>query len=338
MNRMTWDNAAFISEALAKRMGIANEDVIELRYRGRSVQLPAWILPGQAESSVTVFLGFGRRRAGRVGNGVGVNVYPLRTSDAPWFGTGLEVFKMPRRHRLAQTQHHFNMEGRALVRVGGPGDVQPEEARLRQDPRAGPRGRRAGREPLRGPGAPARPRERRGQRLGHGDQPQYLHRLQRLRDGLPGGEQHPGRRQGAGARLARDALDPHRPLLRGRRRGGPRHPLPAGALHALREGPVRARLPGRRDDAQRRGAQRDDLQPLRRHAVLLEQLPVQGPPVQLLAVFRRDHAEPEADAQPRRDGPPPRGDGEVHVLRAADQHGADQRRDRGPRGSAATRS
>ncbi len=63
--------------------------------------------------------------------------------------------------------------------------------------------------------------------------------------------------------------------------------LPARGLHALREGPLRDRLPGGCDDPQRRGAQRDDLQPLRRHAILLEQLPVQGPPVQLPPVLRR---------------------------------------------------
>ena len=117
MNRMTWDNAAFISKALADKLGIANEDMIELRYRGKSLELPAWIQPGQAESSVAVFLGFGRKRAGRVGNGVGFDVYPLRTADAPWFGSGLEVVKKDGRHRLPQTQHHFQMEGRELVRV-----------------------------------------------------------------------------------------------------------------------------------------------------------------------------------------------------------------------------
>ena len=52
---------------------------------------------------------------------------------------------------------------------------------------------------------------------------------------------------------------------------------------ALREGAVRAGLPGRGDGAQPRGPERDDLQPLRRHAVLLEQLPLQGAAVQLPA-------------------------------------------------------
>ena len=37
--------------------------------------------------------GIWARRAGRVGNGVGVDVYGLRTADEPWFGSGLEVVK-----------------------------------------------------------------------------------------------------------------------------------------------------------------------------------------------------------------------------------------------------
>jgi Fe-S-cluster-containing dehydrogenase component len=143
MNRMTWDNAAFISKALADRLGIADEDVIELTYRGRKVQLPAWIQPGQAESSVTVFLGGGRRQAGRVGNEVGVDVYPLRTSDAPWFASGLEVVKTGRQHTLAKTQHHFNMHGRDLVRSADLETYQkkPDFAKLHeQDRAAGERG------------------------------------------------------------------------------------------------------------------------------------------------------------------------------------------------------
>ncbi len=118
MNRLTWDSAAFLSQELAAELGIAGEDVIELRYRGRTVQVPAWIMPGQARRSVTVFLGHGRRSAGRVGNGVGVDVSPLRTADAPWFGAGLEIGKTNRRHRLPTTQHHFNMAGRDLYRAG----------------------------------------------------------------------------------------------------------------------------------------------------------------------------------------------------------------------------
>ena len=82
LTRLTWDNVALISPALAERQGINTEDVIELRYRGRTLRVPAYIMPGQADETVTVSLGHGRWRAGRVGNGVGANVNVVRTSDA----------------------------------------------------------------------------------------------------------------------------------------------------------------------------------------------------------------------------------------------------------------
>jgi molybdopterin-containing oxidoreductase family iron-sulfur binding subunit len=118
LTKVTWDNAALLSPALARRLGVENEDLLELRYQGHTLVIPAWIMPGQADRSVTVFLGNGRRRAGRVGTGVGVDVYGLRTGKEPWFGAGLEITKTGDRRRLAAMHHHFNMQGRDLIRVG----------------------------------------------------------------------------------------------------------------------------------------------------------------------------------------------------------------------------
>ncbi len=118
LSKLSWDNAAFLSPALARRLLVENEDLVELRYHGRSVRIPVWITPGQADQSIAVSLGHGRRRSGRVGTGVGVDVYGLRTSEEPWFGAGLEVVKTGERRRLAAMHHHFNMEGRDLIRAG----------------------------------------------------------------------------------------------------------------------------------------------------------------------------------------------------------------------------
>jgi molybdopterin-containing oxidoreductase family iron-sulfur binding subunit len=79
------------------------------------VRAPVWIQPGHPDDSVTVALGYGRTNAGRVGNGVGFNAYALRTSDAPWFGSGLEIVKTGAKCRLATTQEHHLMEGRAIA-------------------------------------------------------------------------------------------------------------------------------------------------------------------------------------------------------------------------------
>ena len=116
--KLTWDNTAQVAPATAQRLGLANEDVVELQRAGKTVRAPVWIVPGQAEDTVTVHLGYGRRRAGAVGNGVGFDAYPLRTTEAMWSGRGLRLRKTGERHTLACTQHHHSMEGREPVRSG----------------------------------------------------------------------------------------------------------------------------------------------------------------------------------------------------------------------------
>jgi MoCo/4Fe-4S cofactor protein with predicted Tat translocation signal len=118
LTKLTWDNAAFISPATAERFGVFTEDVVELNYNGRTVTTPVWVMPGQANNTVTLHLGYGRTQAGRAGNGVGVNAYVLRTSDALWAGVDVQFLPTNEQYRLASTQTHYNMEGRELVRVG----------------------------------------------------------------------------------------------------------------------------------------------------------------------------------------------------------------------------
>jgi len=116
-SKMTWDNAVWVSPATAQQHNLNNEDMVELKYQGRTVTAPVWIMPGHASDSVTVHLGFGRTRAGQVGNEVGFNAYLLRTSGEPDGGHGLELRKVDGHHTFATTQHTQTMEGRDLVRV-----------------------------------------------------------------------------------------------------------------------------------------------------------------------------------------------------------------------------
>jgi MoCo/4Fe-4S cofactor protein with predicted Tat translocation signal len=121
LTKITWDTSAWVSPALAEERGLANGDVIELTYRGNTARMPVWIMPGQPRQSVTVFLGYGRRMAGRVGtasaDALQFNANLLRTSNAPWFDDGLEISKTGERYLLATTQEHHLMEGRAPVRT-----------------------------------------------------------------------------------------------------------------------------------------------------------------------------------------------------------------------------
>jgi molybdopterin-containing oxidoreductase family iron-sulfur binding subunit len=121
LTKLTWDTSAWVSTKLAQDRGLSRGDVIELRYRGKTARMPVFIVPGQPDESITVFFGYGRQMAGRVGNAndqsLDFNAYLLRTSDAPWFGTGLEITKTGERYLLATTQDHHAMEGRNPARV-----------------------------------------------------------------------------------------------------------------------------------------------------------------------------------------------------------------------------
>lgn len=115
LSQLTWSNAALVAPALASQYGLTNGDVIELSLDGRKLKAPIWIMPGQAPRSITLHLGYGRTRAGQVGNGVGVNAYLLRNSKTPWHAQGLTIRSSGERQALPSTQSHFRMEGREPV-------------------------------------------------------------------------------------------------------------------------------------------------------------------------------------------------------------------------------
>jgi len=117
LSKLTWDNAVQLAPRTAERLGVVNEDVVELDLAGRRVRGAVWITPGQADGSVAVALGYGRTRAGKVGNGAGFNAYLLRASTAPDFASGLGLSKTGETYLLACTQHHGSLEGRDIVRA-----------------------------------------------------------------------------------------------------------------------------------------------------------------------------------------------------------------------------
>ncbi len=114
---LTWDSVAMFSPKTAERLGIKTEDAVELKYQSRTIVAPAWVMPGHADESVTVFLGYGRTRAGRVGNGMGVDAGWIRPLATPWIGAGLEVRKTGNRWPLATTQTQSTMENREPIRI-----------------------------------------------------------------------------------------------------------------------------------------------------------------------------------------------------------------------------
>ena len=278
---------------------------------------------------MTVHLGHGRRRAGRVGTGVGFNAYLLRSSDAPWFAPGLEVAQDRRRRD-------------AGLHPGAPRHGGPRDGPAHDGPRVRPRS----------PPLPASARD--GAREGgrHGAARCWGNRLAPPADRDPRLEPlslypewpYAERRwamvidlstcTGCSACVVACQAENNIPVvgkeqvLRGREmhwlridtlRRGRRstYAQPVPCMHC-EKAPCELVCPVGRHRPQPRRPERHGLQPLRRHALLLEQLPVQGAAVQLPRICRFRRRAPQADAEPRGDGPEPGRDGEVHLLRAAD--------------------
>lgn len=115
--RITWDNPALISPALAKELELASGDIIEIQTEEAKLEIPVWILPGQAKRTISLHLGGGRTRAGQVGNEAGFDTYRLRSDKGLWFLSKVQVRKTGGYRQLASTQFHHGMQGRDPVRV-----------------------------------------------------------------------------------------------------------------------------------------------------------------------------------------------------------------------------
>jgi MoCo/4Fe-4S cofactor protein with predicted Tat translocation signal len=108
--KLTWDNTVQLAPALAARLGLATGDVVDVTAGGRSVRGPVWVSPGHADSSITLHLGYGRVRAGQVGNGAGFDAYRMRTSASAWKVLGAQIAKTGENVRLASTQEHVDYD------------------------------------------------------------------------------------------------------------------------------------------------------------------------------------------------------------------------------------
>ena len=83
LTNLTWDNAALITPATASDRREARDPGVRGAAQRPSTMRPVWIAPGTPTIRSPLHLGYGPRRAGRVGNGIGFNAYQLRTSADP---------------------------------------------------------------------------------------------------------------------------------------------------------------------------------------------------------------------------------------------------------------
>jgi MoCo/4Fe-4S cofactor protein with predicted Tat translocation signal len=152
LTKITWENVALVSPNTARRLGFNRgnderehsggerptsfinskgtnmfSDLATLRYQGADMKkpVPVWIAPGQPDDVVTIYMGYGRTRAGRIGTGLGYDAFEVMRSDAMNFGTG-SLSGTGSQTTIASTQIHFNMEGRDILRVWDANNLENE--------------------------------------------------------------------------------------------------------------------------------------------------------------------------------------------------------------------
>ena len=134
VTNLSWDNAAIVSGATLERLGLEEDDIVELCVGNGKVKAPVIVAPGHPDNSVTVYLGYGREAAGRVGSGQGFNAFLIRNTWAPLYATG-SIRKLDGKWGIAITKSHYqDQRGKTFGEQGqGNNSLEADEA-------LGPRG------------------------------------------------------------------------------------------------------------------------------------------------------------------------------------------------------
>jgi Fe-S-cluster-containing dehydrogenase component/anaerobic selenocysteine-containing dehydrogenase len=119
ITKATWDNYIMISPMLAEAQKLATGDVVEIRNENHAVEAPVLVQPGQDINSVSIAAGYGRKVAGKVAKGVGVNAFGFVSFNNGAFSYDsqtIAITKTDKTKAIALTQTHHSMEGRDIVR------------------------------------------------------------------------------------------------------------------------------------------------------------------------------------------------------------------------------
>ncbi len=116
----TWENYVAMPRPMAVEMKLEQGDFVTVSANGTTLTLPVLVQPGQATGSVAVAIGYGRTAAGKVGDKMGANAFPLVTvGDGQLMlaaTSGVKIAKADqKRIELAQTQTHHTIMDRLVI-------------------------------------------------------------------------------------------------------------------------------------------------------------------------------------------------------------------------------
>ena len=105
LTKQVWGNALALNPKDAASRALRSGDIVTLSSDGRQIDAPVVVEPGVAEGAMSLTLGLGRRRAGAIGNGIGVNAFVLRTTAHTWSIPDVTILKTGRREEILTTQN-----------------------------------------------------------------------------------------------------------------------------------------------------------------------------------------------------------------------------------------
>ncbi len=123
ISKVCWDNYLSISPKLAKELNLQVGDMttqkLLLKFdSGNEYEIPAIIQPGQAEGTIGLALGYGRKKSGPVGDNVGYDAYKMIDFSKGHQNLTIQNIKISNTnevYKLAQTQTHHTIMGRESV-------------------------------------------------------------------------------------------------------------------------------------------------------------------------------------------------------------------------------
>ena len=122
ITRATWDNYLTVPQAWANEHGLVmfegNTRKARVTVGDESFVIPVMVQPGQAKNTVGIALGYGRYKAGRAGNLIGVNANPLVQMVSKLrqhYVPQVQVELLDEEYTIAQTQTQNTYMGRETV-------------------------------------------------------------------------------------------------------------------------------------------------------------------------------------------------------------------------------
>ena len=124
ISKVCWDNYISVNPKDANKLNIKTDagtmttNLISVKNSDVNIEIPAIIQPGQAEGTIGLALGYGRKLAGPVGDGVGVDAVEFLDRNSIIQNltvTNIKLENTLKDYRIAQTQTHETIMARESV-------------------------------------------------------------------------------------------------------------------------------------------------------------------------------------------------------------------------------